>query len=361
VWAANHFSTWVRKTDADRKWIEHEAFSRRGISPFYDLLVTSATSPAMVVYLDQGASYAGRINENYAREIMELHTVGVRGGYSQADVTALAKLLTGWTTAKLGDGDGRVQNEVREYEFRFEPMLNDAAPKQVFGMDLGSANPGERYDRITAMLESLASHPATAKFISQKLAEHYISRPAPDSVVDKMAETFASTNGNLAAVIRTCISSAEFWSSDPRLAKPLEYSMRLYRAANRQEPGGISGYLRRSRAGLFDHPTPEGLPEQDIAYGDSNAMIQRWKLARDVAGGLASAVPNSLRYNNQPLDEATSQRALDLIAIRLTGRLLGAESNTAALKVITESEGTRDERIREAAILIAQLPEGNLR
>ena len=103
LWAQNHFSTWIRKAEGDRKWREHVEFARLGAAPFHDLLLASARSPAMLRYLDQDRSFAGRLNENYARD-PRAHTMGVHGGYTQEDVTTLAALLTGWTASTLGEG-----------------------------------------------------------------------------------------------------------------------------------------------------------------------------------------------------------------------------------------------------------------
>ena len=189
-WVENHFSTWMEKIDASPEWHSHLDFCRLGVAPFADLLSASAHSPAMLVYLDQAKSTAGKLNENYAREIMELHTLGVHGGYSQTDVTALASVLNGWTTATeatLPQQDGSLpiaynsngNNAGMTDGFRFAPVLSDGKGQRVFGMQFPAADPATRYDRVRLALEMLASHPSTAEHVCRKLVEHYVADPAP--------------------------------------------------------------------------------------------------------------------------------------------------------------------------------------
>jgi uncharacterized protein (DUF1800 family) len=151
LWTENHFSTWIEKADALNKWAEHARFLELGAAPFGSLLRASATSPAMLLYLDQNRSFANKLNENYAREIMELHTLGVHAGYRQEDVTALASVLTGWTLS----ADAPTKGDVREMarSFRFDPILNSPAARKVFGMEFAKTeDPQARYDRTLAAL-----------------------------------------------------------------------------------------------------------------------------------------------------------------------------------------------------------------
>jgi uncharacterized protein (DUF1800 family) len=380
LWAQNHFSTWVRKAEADRKWREHLRFARLGVAPFPDLLMASATSPAMLHYLDQTGSFRSRLNENYAREIMELHTLGVHAGYAQSDVTALARVLTGWTvalTAETTPGEG----DLRGYEFRFDPLLHDASADTVFGFRLPSiAVPGptptsaprlranEAFDRVRSAIEMLASHPATARFISRKLVESYLVVPAPDDLVADLASVFSATNGDLAQVLLALATDPRFveLTEQPRLSHPLEFALRLQRAAldarpTNPNPGAINGFLRRVRTAMFDWPTPDGMPAHDAPYADSNAMLQRWRLARELGPQLANLVPNAWRYSSEPPDERWAQRVVDILAVRITGRTLSPQSNASALDVLSKAQGSRDERVREAASFVAATPEASLR
>lgn len=361
LWTQNHFSTWIRKTEGDRKWNEHIAFSTLGFSPFRDLLVASSESPAMLRYLDQDRSYAGRLNENYAREILELHTLGVDGGYVQDDVTRLASLMTGWTA--VTEGDGRSPGEMRDYSFCFDPALSDGQALRIIGMEFPETKPTERYNRARLAIEVIASHPSTARFVSRKLAEHYVGLPAPDDLVDHLAEVFARTDGNMRQIMRALVAHDAFWESadSPRMAHPIDYAVRLCRSAAYDSPWAAADFLQRSGAGLFDRVTPDGYPEEDPSYADSNALLQRWSLAQSATWSLGALVPSQWRYTNETDEPTWAQRVVDTVAVRLTGNLLSETSNRAALNLIENSTGTSDERVRQIAVLIAQFPEASLR
>jgi uncharacterized protein (DUF1800 family) len=361
VWAENHFSTWIRKTEAPLKCDEHATFYGLGVSPFSDLLAASASSPAMLRYLDQDRSYAGKLNENYAREIMELHTLGVHGGYSQADVTNLASVLTGLTLAR--QGDGLSPGEIQTYDFRFDPLLSSPRGTTVFGLNLPDAQPPERFDRARLALEMLASHPSTATFVATKLASHYVSATPPDELVKELARVFMETDGDMREMMKAMAKHPTFWNSPERLAHPLDYAVRLCRVAKQTRPGQVQQYLQRSRFGIFDRPTPDGYPEKDADYADSNAMMQRWRFARDQANSLAALVPQAWRaeLKKDQVASAIPQQIVDCLAARITGRLLGTESNGAAVELLTNAPGNREEQVREVAAFIAQTPEANLR
>ncbi len=385
LWTENHFSTWIRKTEGDRKWAEHVAFSRLGAAPFGDLLAASARSPAMLRYLDQENSYATRLNENYAREIMELHCLGVHAGYTQQDVTSLAHLLTGWTVSR--EGDGRSGGESSEYNFRFDPSLNDRAEIKVVGCTFPSVDKAGAYDRTERALEVLAAHPATASFIAKKLADHYLGCPAPDAVVSDLATVFRATNGDMKELLLALSRHPAFWATDPgadvpapRLAHPQDFGIRLARVARHINANQVSDFLSRSGQALFDRATPDGYSELDSDYTDSNAMIQRWRLAQDFGADLVQLIPEPWRRDDAvrvvgpptpgapaptaPLftsEDGWSQSVVDILAIRLTGRILSPQSNDAALKMLADLQGKRPERLQKFAPLIAQLPEAHLR
>ncbi len=376
AWTQNHFTTWLRKIEADRAWQEYARVASQGNAPFDQLLLGSATSPAMMLYLDQTQSYRGRLNENYAREIMELHSLGVNAGYTQADVTAMARLLTGWIAARQAESEGRNDRDVRESEFRFDPRLNDDRPQTVFGVRFQGATVLERFDRALSAIQMLARHPKTARFISEQLVESYVEAPAPAELVDQVARVFQSSGGDLAECLGELAERVSMRSdAQRRLTHPLDYSARLIRAQGHRPGGslpglgGANGFLRRCRAGVFDCPTPDGYAPEDTAWADSNAMIQRFKFAREQAAGLTALVPSSLRdaLNTKGLSpddrRALEQRAIDAIAIALTGELLSERSGEAVWKVVDAlpEKTTPTDRLRECAAMIAAMPEANLR
>lgn len=358
LWTENHFSTWIRKTEPDLKSAEHDSFAALGVAPFPDLLLNSARSPAMLRYLDQERSYAEKINENYAREIMELHTLGVHGGYTQEDVTTLATLLTGWTCTVVGDGHSG--GEVRTREFRFEPGLSDGSPARLLGTLIPPTDPADRYDRLRAILETLAAHPSTASFICRKLAEHYIGAPTPDDLTADLASEFTRTGGDMAPVLLAMSRHPAFWSAPRRLAHPLDFALRLARTCDFVNPNAAAEFMNGCQSGLFDRPTPDGYPEADERYADSNAMRLRWILGKQAGANVVDAVPASFRTAKEA-PQGWEQTSIDLMAIRLTGRLLGDDSNKALLDIIASTLGNRDAKIREAAGLLAAMPEANLR
>ena len=391
AWAENHFSTWINKTEADWKWREHFAFCRVGIAPFADLLATSAHSPAMLKYLDQEKSYAGKLNENYAREIMELHTLGVHGGYKQADVTALAGVLNGWTTTRevslpqeedtqglsLGGGN----NGSLESTFHFDPLLNDGKARDVFGLRFpATKDADERHDHIEFAMEMLASHPSTAEHIGRQLAEHYVGVPAPEGLVRTLADTFEASGGNMRAMLRTLVAQPDFWHAAPRLATPFDFGMRVARICHDAMPSAdaardlgsrpkqLEGFLKKSGMGLFDRVTPDGYPEDGATYADSNALLQRWRFMQALNDPLNRLVPGVWRTAPEsgvapaandsgaaPADASdVGQRFIDLAAARLTGHLLAPDSNQSALEVL--GQGTPDQ-LHAALVFIALLPE----
>jgi hypothetical protein len=361
-WVDNHFSTWIRKTGSVNEARERETFHRLGAAPFPELLGASATSPTMLGYLDQQSSFARNLNENYAREVMELHTVGVDGGYGQADVTALASILTGWTFSDEGDGSS-AGYELTRRVFRFDPSLNDGAPQRFIGMRIPQAGPASRFDRARLALEVLSAHPSTARFISRKLAEHYVQLPAPPGLVEDLSRVFLGTDGDLREVVLTLARHPAFRDPAPKekVAAPFDYAVRLSRACGEPLPGQILDFLQRSGAGVYDRPTPDGYPEEDSAHAGANATLQRWKFSAENGWALASVVPGAWRSSVEIPTQEDRQDLLDLVSVRLMGRVLGERSNRAALDVLMSCTGGREELALLCASFVSQLPEASLR
>jgi uncharacterized protein (DUF1800 family) len=363
LFTQNHFSTWVYKDEPQRKWAEHVAFHEAGVAPFSDLLLTSATSPAMLRYLDQVNSFSTRLNENYAREIMELHTLGVTAGYTQADVTALARVLNGWLATTDVSQNGRGFPAMGD--FAYDPTLNAGSAERWFGLSLPEAAPKNRYDRIRFVMEALAAHPATARNISRKLLQHYAAQDPSPAFIDRLAKVFIATSGDMREVLTAMATDPEFTACalKPRLASPTDYAVRLSRVTD-MEPGwsySLQGYLARSGQGLFERVTPDGYPLDDISYADSNGMLQRWRLADEAQWQLFNTGTRTLTWD-KPVDPVTwKQKVVDSYAILLLGRLLDEKSNQAALAILTEPNTKRDEQVRQLAIFIASTPEACMR
>jgi len=358
LWAENHFSTWIQKDGSENKWSEHLRFLEAGVAPFRDLLFASATSPAMLIYLDQFQSSANRINENYARELMELHTVGVHGGYTQADVTNLAAILTGWSLSR-DTPDGRRKDPV--WEFQYKPMVNSPAPRRVFGMEFPQASPDERYDRTHSAFEMLASHPSTARFISEKLVEHYLGDPAPQRLVEHLADIFQESGGDMAELLLSIADSPEFWATmdKSRMATPFDYSLRLCRMTGDTNIGAVATFLRKSGTELFGHAAPDGFPEADASYADSNAMLQRWNFVKAIGANLRSLVPPSLVGRQVGWSLTSEAQMIDLAATRLLGMPLSKASFDAECSYLGRT--ATPDKVRLVTAFLAQLPEANLR
>jgi uncharacterized protein (DUF1800 family) len=360
MWTENHFSTWINKDGPAEKSREHDRFLELGVAPFPDLLLASATSPAMLIYLDQRSSVAKKLNENYAREIMELHTLGVKGGYTQEDVTTLADLLTGWTLADEAPADG---SGMMERTFRYDPYLNSGSPCSLLGMEFPGVPEERRFDNVLAALNMLSAHPSCAHFISRKLVEHYVSDPAPPALVDDLARTYLETGGDLRVMLLMLSEHPAFWSAPVKIASPIDFGVRLARMAGLTNPGPVAELASKSGMGMFDRATPDGYPDSDGFYASSNALLQRWHFAQTIQNNfLASGlIPDAWKPADHQWDSATTQRLIDLAAVRITGNVLSANSNDAAMKLIAAAPENTASRLHLLATFLCQVPETSLR
>jgi uncharacterized protein (DUF1800 family) len=360
MWTENHFSTWANKDGAEEKSREHDRFTELGIAPFPDLLLASATSPAMLIYLDQRYSSANRLNENYAREIMELHTLGVKGGYTQKDVTTLADLLTGWTLADEAPEDGS-QDLVRT--FRYNPYLNSGNAVRVLGMEFPGVTLDHRFDRVLSALNLLAAHPSCALFISRKLAEHYVSDPAPPELVNKLAQIYMESGGDMREMLLAMAQDPAFLNAPAKVASPIDFSVRLARLARLGNPGPVNDLITHTGMGLFDRATPDGYPEADGYYTSSNALLQRWHFAQTIQNNFLGngLIPDGWKPADHQWNAASTQRLIDLAAFRITGNLLSSGSNTAALQLLASSPENTDGRLHLLTTFLCQVPETSLR
>jgi len=209
----NHFNIYGRKgLSAYRKAADETNVVRKhALATFPDLLLASAHSPAMLMYLDNAGNVAGRPNENYAREIMELHTMGVKSGYSQKDVQEVARCFTGWTLE---------QRMFRHrWSFRFNEDLHDNGPKQVLGHSI-PAGGGEKDGEM--VLDLLAGHPSTAHFISKKLCGYFLGDDA-QKWVGRTEQTYLQTKGDIRSMLEPILTSQELIDSPPILKRPFDY------------------------------------------------------------------------------------------------------------------------------------------
>ncbi len=305
---------WLLKTVDDREVIRPHALGR-----FRDLLWASAHSPAMLVYLDNQANVKGAPNENYAREIMELHTLGVDGGYTQRDVMELARAFTGWG--------------VKDYfffgRFNFDEAQHDTGEKTVLGMTLTPAGIRE----AEQVLERLSVHPATAGFIAGKLARRFLGEDAPAEIIASARAAFIRTGGEIAAVLRAILLDGFPLLAAPKFKRPLNFVASALRQLNAETDGGapIHEFLALMGQKHFAWPTPDGYPDRAAPW--TGNLMPRWQFALALARGemngttvnlppqagspAAAADQLSLLLLNRPWPNVERDRLLD--ALRSAG------------------------------------------
>jgi Uncharacterized protein conserved in bacteria len=342
----NHFNVSITKNDCaefipnyERDVIRPNVFGK-----FENLLLATAKSPAMLLYLDnftssgentnvnlpgnqqlrkvlaqrqdamgdssqkmqvlkklQNAKKAQGLNENYAREVMELHTLGVDGGYTQSDVTQAARVLTGWTIFPLNDygpgnqikkiiekvGEDKFTERgfVHEGDFLFAINRHDNKEKTVLGKTF-AANGG--YEEGVQLLKMLAHHPSTAKFISRKIAVRFVSDNPPQSLIDKMAKTFIEKDGDIKEVLITMASSPEFWSKDVIRAKtksPFELAISAVRALNvdLKQPYQIFAWADKMGQKMYFYQAPTGFPDRGQYWINTGALLNRMNFGLAIA------------------------------------------------------------------------------
>ena len=304
---ANHFAVSVDKLQVIglAGLLEFEAIRPNVLGKFSDMLLAVEQHPAMLVYLDQAQSIGpdspagiratmrgGKqrgLNENLAREIMELHTLGVRTGYSQADVTEFARALTGWTVGGIGRGPAARLIGGDGGEFRFAAILHEPGDRHIMGKRYGQ--PGEAQAR--AVLLDLASSPATAKHISTKLARHFAGDDPPQAFVDRLTRAYLSSGGDLPSVYRTLIQSPEPWAPRPlKFKNPWEWTVSALRAVGSRElnPKMAAGVLKQLGQPTWQPGSPAGWDDIAASWAGPDALVRRVEVAQRIADKAGSSV-----------------------------------------------------------------------
>ncbi|CAD5935063.1 hypothetical protein PCC9214_01546 [Planktothrix tepida] len=289
----NHFNVFAAKDNFTRQFFssyEQHAIRPYALGKFRQLLGATAKHPAMLVYLDNWRNTApgspgakGQfqgLNENYARELLELHTLGVNGGYTQNDIIALAKILTGWGLFQP------IEKTSTKAGFYFEEARHDFTNKVFLGYSIkGSGiNEGEE------ALNILAQHPSTAQHISYKLAQNFVSDNPPESLVKLLAKTFLDSEGNIATVLQTLFKSDEFWKPNiyqTKFKTPYRYIvsiMRVVGTVTNFEP--LDGILNQLGMPLYGCPSPDGYKNIQSAWLNPDAMVRRSSLSVPLSRGL---------------------------------------------------------------------------
>lgn len=268
---SDHFSVYQFKGDtALLKTVDdREAMRPHALGKFHDLLSASAHSPAMLIYLDNVRNSATMLNENYGREIMELHTLGVDGGYTEDDIKEVAKCFTGWTVNDNG-------------EFTFNPDWHVIGEKRVLGEIIRSDDPKAEGERV---IELLAGHRSTARYVCTKLVRRLVADEPPANIVSAAESTWNATSGDIPAVVRTILTHPEFDTAPPKLKRPFELVASLLRLTNAAYNGdtGLMTMLGDMGHRPFAWPTPDGYPDTAIEW--TGNMLDRWNFALDVFAG----------------------------------------------------------------------------
>jgi uncharacterized protein (DUF1800 family) len=338
VWFwVNHFSIGQQKGDLRAFAGDYEAALRpHALGRFRDLLEASAFSPAMLRYLDNERNAAGRINENYARELMELHTLGLDGGYTQADVQELARVLTG-VGVRVEPGDARLgpvqaARYVHQGLFEFNPRRHDPGTKTL----LGQAVRGGGLDEVRQVLDRLARAPATARHVSTKLAQYFVGDTPPPALVDRLTRRFLETDGDIAAVLQVLFTAPEFDASLGRRFKdPWLYVVSATRLAYDGSPvvdaRPLLNALGRLGEQPFGRPTPDGWPLTESAWASPGQMTARFEVARALVGGASRGNPNLFRADGVAAPPAVPRPRVQSAAWQRTLAPRAAPTTRAAL------------------------------
>lgn len=320
---------------------ERDVIRPNAVGDFGKLLLATTQSPAMLFYLDNFSSSveeeeqpgkpkkkAKGLNENYAREVMELHTLGVDGGYTQTDVTNAARILTGWTVYPMTDqgygagirkmidriGEDKMKERgfVHSGDFLFTPNRHDKTSKQVLGKTF-PANGG--YEEGVELLRMLAAHQSTAKFISRKLAIRFVSENPPAALVDRMAKVFEKEKGNIQKVLIAMVASPEFWDKSAlrsRTKSPMELVISSVRALNAdvKQPYQLYTWMNRMGQQVYFYQAPTGFPDRDQYWINTGALLNRMNFGLALADGRIPGVSFDLLALNQNHEPGDANEAL---------------------------------------------------
>ncbi|MGZ6081372.1 MAG: DUF1800 domain-containing protein [Myxococcaceae bacterium] len=333
----NHFNVSADKGAV--RWLV-SPYERDAIRPhlhgtFRDLLGAVAHHPAMLFYLDNWASTRegftapkrGKLglNENYARELLELHTLGVDGGYTQDDVREVARCFTGWGIRKPNE-DGT---------FEFHPLAHDRGSKRVLGVDIPAGGGMEDGERV---LDLLAAHPSTAHHLARKLAQKFVMDSPPPALVERVAQVYLRSGGDLTATYRALFESPEFWSDAARASKvktPLEFTVSAVRALGGTTAGDVPLVQALGRMGQppYRAQPPTGWPEVSQPWVNPGALVARIDFGLKLASGRITGTEVPL-----PSLDGPPEQVVDRTARAILHRPLGEQTRTTVLAALGASD-----------------------
>ncbi len=337
---SDHFNIFIEKgNNFYLKTVDdREVIRKHALGNFRDLVWTSAHSPAMLVYLDNQANEKSHPNENYARELMELHTLGVDGGYTQQDVMELARCLTGWNVKDhfwLGD-------------FVFKEDLHDTGVKHVLGHLIQPSGQAE----AEQVIELLVAHPATARFISTKLARRFIADDPPQDVIEKAAQTFLDTKGDIQSVLRVILFEG-LPLAQPKYKRPANFVLSSLRMLNGETDAiAVNEHLLRMGQLYFNWPTPDGYPDFSEAWQGS--LMPRWQFAFEFIRNEMPGTKHDLHSLLEVSSTGILQDDVDALACLLLGAPLERLLRDGLIDSVRGAGATEEETLQiTAASLLA--------
>lgn len=339
---SDHFNIYIEKGDCIYLKATDDRFviRKNALGCFRDLVLASALSPAMLVYLDGKENKKERPdgipNENYARELLELHTLGVDGGYTQKDVYEAARCLTGW---RLHSGKGRGTAY-------FDPALHDDGQKVVLGTKIP---PGQGAKDVELLVEIACRHPSTARHIASKLVAHLVSEEPPSTLVKKVAARFTESSGQIKPMLQEILFSKEFESSAGlKMKRPFHYVVSCLRATGADTMAGdpVIEYLTRMGHGPFQYPTPDGYPAEANPW--LGTLLWRWNFAFALCSNSIESANVSLDrlFSAVGLDETNGRKnTAEVLFSYFVGRRPG-QSELAAIKEFVNKKDLNDGLVR---------------
>lgn len=342
----DHFNIPVADYGPELIGYHRDVVRTHALGNFRDLLFGTAQHPAMLYYLDNYINYAEHPNENYARELMELHTLGVDGGYTETDVVEVARAFTGWTI-----------QESRETGFYFEPDTHDTGEKQVLGHTL----PADRgIEDGLHVLSILVAHPATARFICRKLCVRFVSDDPPESLIESAAAVWAETRGEIRPVLRHLFTSDEFkGSAAQKMRRPLEFFIAALRAtgAEIREFWELDEMLESLAQPPYGWQPPNGYPDVAAAWTNTGSLLARWNTAMALTHETVSE-NESYRMRTplfERIGEPTTIGALvDAVAVQVFGAALLPDASRAQYIAFVSDDDPNGETIPVTAHLRAR-------
>ena len=333
---SDHFNIDRDKVGVLKVTDDRDVIRKYALTKFPLLLRASSHSAAMMNYLDQTASRRGNINENYAREIMELHSVGVDGGYTQQDVNELARVLTGWTAS----GNGI---------FTYDPQIHDFGPKRVMGTTVPATLPASGLagkSEADGIIGMLAVHPKTAQYVSWKMTKFLLQYDPTDALVSAVEAEFTKTRGDIPSMIRVILTEQNLMSAPPKYKRPFHFAVSAVRALG---PSVTSTSVARSLLdnmgqSIFAWDTPDGYPDKMEFW--SGLVLARWNAATSLAGQTGA----NFNFNVTPFVGTTAETGADLIIDRLFGGEVPLSFKTRLADYLRPSP-TNTARVREAVSL----------